>query len=296
VLTASAGLAGAVAGGGRGGSPDGAAVARAADATSSQDTLRMRQLTSTSVAGRSFTVVSDGAFDARRQRAHATLDLSSLRPLAPRVLDKLGGAGALRGEMVVDRGLLDVRLGVLRNGLTRVLHRDPGEWAQVDVVALGRKVGVDLGPLVNGATPSRDQAVGYLKALTSKLKNLGSETVDGTPTTHYRGTLDFEHLPGKGIPPASRKTLTQVAQLLKRTGASTKVPVDVWIDRHHLVRRETVKQSINGTQTTTTTVFSDYGKPVDVRVPARTYDLVEVIDQVAPGGLSRLGALSGAAK
>jgi hypothetical protein len=74
------------------------------------------------------------------------------------------------------------------------------------------------------------------------------------------------------------------------------VPVDVWIDRHHLVRRETVKQSINGTQTTTTTVFSDYGKPVDVRVPARSYDLVEVIDQVAPGGLSRLGALSGAAK
>jgi len=271
-----------------------APVAQAADATSRQDTFRMRQTTSMSIGGRSFTLVSDGEVDTRRRLAHSTVDLSSLRTFAQAPIDKLGGAAALKGDFVVDHGKMDVRLGVVRNALTRVLHRDPGEWAQLDLAALGRAVGIDLGSILNRATPSRDEAVGYLKALTGNLHRLGPETIDGTATTHYRGTLDYDHLPAGSIPPAQRQSFTQIAQLLKRTGASTKVPVDVWIGQDHLVRREAFAQSTNGTQTTTTIELTDYGKPVNVPVPAKTYDLLQVIDQVAPGALSRLRALSGA--
>lgn len=74
------------------------------------------------------------------------------------------------------------------------------------------------------------------------------------------------------------------------------MPLDVWIDHDHLVRREAFTQSINGTQTTTTIAFADYGKPVDVKVPAKTYDLVKAVDQVTPGALSKSGLLSGAPK
>jgi len=287
-------LAAAVVQAGCGTSTGNAAVAQAADATSRQDTFRMRQTTSLSVGGRSLTLVSDGEVDTRRRLAHSIMDLSSLRTFGPTQVDALGGAAGLKGDLVVDHGKLDFRLGLLRNALTRVLHRDPGEWAQLDLATLGRTVGIDLGSIVNRATPSRDEAVGYLKALTGNLHQLGAETIDGTATTHYRGILDYDHLPAGSIPPAQRQSLTQIAQLLKRTGASTKVPVDVWIGQDHLVRREAFAQSINGTQTTTTIDRSDYGKPVDVPVPAKTYDLLQVIDQVAPGALSRLRALSGA--
>ncbi|MDQ6751794.1 MAG: hypothetical protein M3Z33_13720 [Actinomycetota bacterium] len=294
LLIAGALGAGALAQAGCGASGDDA-VAQAADATSKQNTFRLHQTTSASILGRAVTFRSDGEIDVRRRLSHATLDLSSLRGLAPAEVDKLGGEAALKGDLVVDRGVLDLRLGVLRNGLKRVLHRDPGEWAQVDVAALGKKLGFDLTSLVSSATTSREQAVGYLRALTSSLKKLGGETIDGTPTTHYRGTLDFAHLPANSIPPQTRKLFTQIAQLLKRTGASTKLPVDVWVDRDHLVRREAFTQSISGAQTTTAIAFTDYGKAIDVAVPAKTYDLVKLIDQVAPGTLSGLGGLGGSA-
>lgn len=296
LLGAAAVFAGAVVGAGCGTASVEDAVAKAADATSKQDTFRLHQTTKASIGGRSFAILSNGEVDVRRRLSHVTLDLSSLRSLAPQQVDNLGGAAALQGDLVVDRGVLDVRLGLLRNALTRLLHRDPGEWARVDLAALGSKLGVDLASVVNRATTSRDQAVGYLRALTSKLEKLGSETIDGTPTTHYRGTLDFDHLPANSIPPDTRKFFMQVDQLLKRAGAPTKVPVDVWVGRDNLVRREAFTQSINGTQTTTTDDIADYGKPIDVRVPAKTYDLVKVIDQVAPGAFSKLGALSGPAK
>lgn len=295
LLAASAALAGVVVGAGCGTSTDDA-VAQAATATSKQDTFTVHQTTSVSIAGRSFTVLSNGEVDVPKRLSHATLDLSSLRALAPQALDGLGGAAGLKGDLIVHRGVLDVRLGLLRNGLRRALHRDPGEWARVDLAALGQKLGIDLASILSRATPSRDQAVGYLKALTSELKKLGAETVDGTPTTHYRGTLDFAHLPANSVPPETRKFLTQIAQLLKRAGASTKLPVDVWVGRDHLVRRESFTQSTNGVQTRTTITLADYGKPVDVQVPAKTYDLVAVIDQVAPGALRKLGALNAARK
>lgn len=73
------------------------AVAQAANATSKQDTVRLHETTSISVAGRSFKLASAGEADARRRLAHVTLDLSSLRALAPQQLDAFGGAAALKG-------------------------------------------------------------------------------------------------------------------------------------------------------------------------------------------------------
>ena len=92
------------------------------------------------------------------------------------------------------------------------------QWLSVDVEALS---GVGLDQLSDEAkSSSPSSGLKFLDSLSGDPENLGSETVNGQRTTHYRGTLDYAKL-GDSI--KDEKVKAQLAKL-------GPVPVDVWVD------------------------------------------------------------------
>jgi hypothetical protein len=61
---------------------------------------------------------------------------------------------------------------------------------------------------------------------------VGSESIDGVPTTGYRADIDFGRVPD-ALPAASRAAVEGLEQL----SGIHNIPVVVWIDARHLVRR-----------------------------------------------------------
>jgi hypothetical protein len=90
------------------------------------------------------------------------------------------------------------------------------------------------------------------------LREIGKETVDGVATTHYRGTVPV---------------------------AGDRMTVDVWVDSENRPRKQTTNGVIKslGGKLTSTSYFSEYGKPFKVSVPPA--DQVGELDMPKiPGG------------
>ena len=56
------------------------------------------------------------------------------------------------------------------------------------------------------------------------MQKVGSEDINGTPTTHYHATIDFDKLAG-----SAGSAAASVRQVQKLTGQKT-MPTDIWID------------------------------------------------------------------
>ena len=91
-----------------------------------------------------------------------------------------------------------------------------------------------------------------LKAGIQKLTDRGSETVDGEKLTHYVLTVD------------PSKVTTTFGANTETTKTPKKISYDIYVDAENLLRQ--VKMKISG-QTLVMKV-SDWGKPVDITVPA----------------------------
>lgn len=130
----------------------------------------------------------------------------------------------------------------------------------------GGKPWVKIDPATAGSdantvsAPDASEQLGFLMNAKS-VTEVGTETVDGVSTTHYRLQADLGRSQGA------------VA------GASlpTSVPVDVWVDAQHRIVQEKVALSASAkasssaapqqVNTVTTIQLSDFGTPVDVTAP-----------------------------
>ncbi len=144
----------------------------------------------------------------------------------------------------------------------------PGDkpWVRVDLQQLGEKLGVDVGKLLDGANTNPGQILDLLQS-TGSVSTVGTETVDGTSTTHYKATIQLDQLAGK-----LGGSVGQVAyDELVSKGAPSTIPVDVWIGDDGLVRRVSIDDSITVSgQTASVKVqldISDYGATANVTAP-----------------------------
>lgn len=123
-------------------------------------------------------------------------------------------------------------------------------WVSVNLQKAGRAAGIDFSSF-SAATPG--QTLAQLKA-TSKVQKLGSATVDGVKTTHYRATIDPNKVAGG-------KTFEE------RTHARYQ-PIDVWIDGDGLVRRMRIGYDTAKLGRSEMTMdLSKFGEPVSVTIP-----------------------------
>jgi hypothetical protein len=156
-------------------------VAQAATKTRSAGSVEVAMSGKASAAGQEIPLQGEGVFDLKAQRGRFTMTTS------------VPGQDGVKIEEIVDGLVLYMHSDALTKGL-------PGgkRWLKIDLKAAAGKQGVDitqLQSLSGGGDPT--QFLTYL-AKAGDVRKVGSEDVNGTPTTHYHATIDFEKLAGVG--------------------------------------------------------------------------------------------------
>jgi hypothetical protein len=227
-------------------------IAEAASASTKQLGFRMNMRFAISSPSLGAPIAASGtaAVDPRDRTASMSLaiDYSHL----PAATQALGG-GTLQMAVIVLGRRAYVKLP---QGVVNKVPRLGGKpWVEVNVT---KATGVPGFSSLGGAPTTTDPAamLHELLAGADSVSNEGQQFVDGVQTTHYRAQFSLERVFAKV--PASERALMQ-----KLLGGAA-VPLDVWIDAHHLVRRVTMSLALGSPsgpalQATFAADISDYG-------------------------------------
>ncbi len=108
-------------------------------------------------------------------------------------------------------------------------------------------------------------------ALTGSTRRVGTETVRGAKTTHYKAKV----APDNAVREIDDEDRQEgILRVLETMGANKEVlPVDVWMDDDQVVRRvsyrlEQSQDRVNSFLTTLTTDYFDLGRPVRIDLPS----------------------------
>lgn len=201
--------------------------------------------------------------------------------------EKVGGDGVINlrdGTSRMDIGQGQQRLEQRVIGTT-LYQKPPKEaasqlpggktWMKIDLARL-TKSGGGSGQFSNPA-----DSMAYTKSLSEKdVKKVGTDSVGGTKTTHYRVSLDLAKL--------SQGDAKQEKQLRQQLGDS--VPVDLWTDEDGVLRRVETKLTTESGKSKikvkNVMELSDFGTEVDVKAPSNG-QTADVTGQVAKGGAER---------
>ncbi len=138
------------------------------------------------------------------------------------------------------------------------------DWIKVDGSVVFGKKGAQALAGDNGSPSASMKGLKYAK----DVENLGTETVNGRRTTHYRGVIDSAHM-GK-----LKDVYGEGSPMSKATGA-TSIPMDVWVGSDDLPVR--LKEKIG--VMTISMDFDKFGRTATVEAPpaGRVADLTDVI-------------------
>jgi hypothetical protein len=202
-------------------------------------------------AGQPVPLSATGKFDRKSQRGVFTTKT------------KLGGR-AFTVQQIADKQQLYLRSPLFAGKL-------PGgkSWLKIDVAEASRVPGLNLDALgVSGPSQDPAQGLDYLQGA-GMARRLGAAKVNGVATTHYLVQVDLKRAAkrsGKGTAKRS------IGRLISSLGGPTMLPVDVWIDGDHLVRRQQLKYSatVAGARSAfdITTDYTSYGATLDAKPPA----------------------------
>jgi hypothetical protein len=146
-------------------------------------------------------------------------------------------------------------------------------WAAINLARAAARQGVNLSAL-QSAEADPTQALSYLTGVSSSVTRLGSQTITGAPTTHYRAVVDLRRIPAHAPPGQRAAAARSIQHLIALTHRPT-FPIDVWIDRQDRVRQETVAMPLpsptgGGAGRLTIRIdLSRFGSPVHVSVPPK---------------------------
>jgi hypothetical protein len=209
-------------------------VAMAATRSTSVSGYRMTmnmQISSPSLPS-ALTATGNGTFDIKDKSGAFSLamDLGS----NPQVTQALGGS-TLRIDEILKWPVIYMKLPAV---IADRLSSSGKPWIKIDITKAAAAAGVPgLSSLTNNpASSDPSQLLQYLRAVSGDISNEGKEQVGGLDTTHYKATIDLNKVPD-ALPASSRAAARQsIPAMVKMLGKST-LPVEVWIDNQHLVRR-----------------------------------------------------------
>ena len=259
----------AVAGCGGGGGAASFDPAASAASTTNAKSAKVAFDTSIAGQGRTLHMTGSGTVDFQNQAASMTFDVGDL----------LRGSGlpASAGERwtIVTEGL------VLYMHAPSLAQQVPGgkQWLKLDVEAVAKSQKVDLGQFRQLTQNDPTQMLTYLRATSGKIEKVGTESVRGVETTHYRAQVDLDKVADQA-PAKLRKTFRTSIQSLERGLGTHTLPVDVWVDGDNLVRRLQEHLSVAGSGKVDFSVdFYDFGTPVSITPPpaSETLDLGKVL-------------------
>jgi hypothetical protein len=232
-----AGLLGALAGCGSSSAVSGTIdpVAQAAEATTHAEgaQLALRVSVALPTGGAALTIAGHGDINLKDREAEIFM---TVQGLPSSLAQKLPPGGLTMTELLA-KNTIYIDSPVFGTKL-------PGgaKWVKLDLGKSASSLGLDPQTLTNGQTdPS--QYLQFLKAGGS-VQKAGSETVRGVATTRYKGAIDL----GKVAALASSKdraaTKAAIEKLTAQLGTDT-LPMEVWIDSKHMVRKLQLSLSVN---------------------------------------------------
>ena len=145
------------------------------------------------------------------------------------------GSDTLRISELLDGTTIYLRLPQALLGHSAAAGRP---WLKINLTQAAGAAGVPglSGLLTNPASTDPTQLLRYLRATGAAVTRVGTGTVDGVPSTHYRAQINLDRVPD-AFPAASRDQVRQAVASLERIAHIRVLPVSVWIDGHQLVRR-----------------------------------------------------------
>lgn len=241
----------------------------------------------------------------RKSSAPATADLSANGSFSP---------GSRSGEMTISlrtasggatsstgggfSATMSMNLSVVLDGDTvyvkmpaGLLGRKPPDgkpWLSMNLKQMGNSSVPGYGSVFNSGSNFSDpgQYLDFLNATSDgSVKDLGQTTVGGAQATHYQADVDLAKLPDV-MPATDKQIVTQLVSMLKSKGLSTQLPVDVWIDGSHHIRRIHITYSLSINSVSANLDFtedlSDYGSQPAPTVPSP--DQTTNLSSVLSGG------------
>ena len=214
-----------------------AAVAAAVDKTTKADSEHLDIVAATKAVGQAVTITGSGDFDGPKKlgKLDATIGLAGIKAQLSEVMS--GTAVYVSAPALFS--------SFLPAGKT---------WLKIDLATAGKALGLSSAVF---AAQDPSSALAQLKAITD-LQELGTATLGGVQTTHYRGVIDKAKLPAAE------------SAALAKTGTSFG-PYDVWVGSDgyvHKVRVVTISTvSGQSTRTTAAVTLSKFGEGVIVSVP-----------------------------
>jgi len=210
-------------------------AAKTAKATSEHLSLKG----SVTVNGQTVTLGGNGDFDNVKRTGNLHIDFN---------------AGGLAGTIdeVIDGTVVYMKSPLFADAVPK-----GKTWIKIDLQKAGATKGIDFSTL---GSQDPTQTLAQLQGMQNVTK-VGDETIDGTDTVHYRGTLDLSKVPQ--------------AEKIKSLADGVFGPYDVWIGKDDgYVRRVRFSLTTSGQKIALTSDFSDFGKDVSIDVPsaADTYD------------------------
>jgi hypothetical protein len=253
-------------------SPD--TVARAADKTVQAGGARVAlDATITEPGGKALPLTGKGVMDPKGERGRIDMDFSSIAAASGERLSKKQATIS----SLFDR--YDIYLG--GPALERELPGDK-KWIKIDLREVSRELGTEQFTQLNQNDPRK--TLDYLRG-TGDVEKLGTATVRGASTTHYRATVDLREYANKLPPDQRADAKAELDRANERFGGTNKVTFEVWLDEEGRVRRMKDRCSFPGDgqgkiQVDETVEFFDFGVPVTVEVPPRS-EVQDVTEEAA---------------
>jgi hypothetical protein len=201
-------------------------IARAAEVTSQQEGARISltmQFSSAAMPGGGFNITANGYIDNRDRSGEMSMNLSGIPGASA-----LPGGGAGTVQMIFQYPVIYMNMPFLAGELP-----EGKPWMKLDLTKSASVAGIELPQLSSLDQDDPTQFLEYLRASSGGVSTVGSETVDGVPTTHYRATLQLSSILGR-VPSSEQAAAKAV---LEKFGDAGGIPVDVWVDAQGRVRR-----------------------------------------------------------
>lgn len=202
----------------------------------------------------------------------------SLKPLAISMKMASGKAG----EDPVEIRLVDKAM-YINGGDDSAEEMDGKSWIKFDMSAAGADDALDPDQLGAGQADQNPATESTFLTGSKDVKKVGTETVDGVRTTHYKGTVSVADLKadlkgeGKGVREQREKSLKQYEDM----GVDS-IAMDMWIDGDQHTKQFRMRGDADKGPLDMTVTFLDLNKPVTIKAPPAkdTVDLAEMMKEL----------------
>lgn len=242
-----------------------AAVAKAAKNTEEIDSLRYR------MTGR--------APEEGRVKAEAEMQIKPTLAMSMKMTALDQGADAKAEIRLVDKAMY------IGGGAEAAKEMDGKSWIKFDLSALGADK--ELNQLGGASQADKNPATESTFLTGAKdVEKVGTETVDGVETTHYKGTVtlaDLEKSIGDEDKDTREKRRKSIEQYEKM--GVDKLTMDMWIDGDDRTKQFRMRGDADKGPLDMTITFLGFNEPVKVTAPPAkdTVDLAEMMQESQQG-------------